>query len=126
MRTVDAVLFDKTGTLTKGAHAVTGVAAAPGGSRGRGAAAGRPRSRPTASTPWRGRSSPPAATRGEPAAAGDFRSLTGRGVEATVDGATLAVGGPALLRELPRRCPSDLRRLAPGTGRGAAVLHLVR
>ena len=30
MRTVDAVLFDKTGTLTKGAHTVTGVAAADG------------------------------------------------------------------------------------------------
>ena len=28
MRTIDAVLFDKTGTLTKGAHVVTGVAAA--------------------------------------------------------------------------------------------------
>src|SRR5690606_17741778 len=30
MRTVDAVLFDKTGTLTRGAHVVTGVAAAAG------------------------------------------------------------------------------------------------
>ncbi|HET6948935.1 MAG TPA: HAD-IC family P-type ATPase, partial [Acidimicrobiales bacterium] len=28
MRTIDAVLFDKTGTLTRGAHVVTGVAAA--------------------------------------------------------------------------------------------------
>ena len=30
MRTIDAVLFDKTGTLTKGAHGVTGGAAADG------------------------------------------------------------------------------------------------
>src|ERR671918_664698 len=30
MRTIDAVLFDKTGTLTRGAHVVTGVAAADG------------------------------------------------------------------------------------------------
>ena len=32
MRKVDAVLFDKTGTLTRGAHVVTGVVAAEGGS----------------------------------------------------------------------------------------------
>ena len=30
MRVVDTVLFDKTGTLTRGAHVVTGVAAATG------------------------------------------------------------------------------------------------
>ena len=43
MRTVDAVLFDKTGTLTKGAHVVTGVAAAAGRHRGRRAAPRRRR-----------------------------------------------------------------------------------
>ena len=41
MRTIDVVLFDKTGTLTKGAHVVTGVAAADGSRRRRGAAPGR-------------------------------------------------------------------------------------
>ena len=41
--------------------------------------------------------------RGHVAAASEFRSLTGRGVEATVDGECYAVGGPALLRERGRR-----------------------
>ncbi|MDZ7733530.1 MAG: HAD-IC family P-type ATPase [Acidimicrobiia bacterium] len=38
------------------------------------------------------------------------RSMTGRGVEATVDGTSYAVGGPALLRERDaRRCPRTRR-----------------
>ncbi|MFD4208142.1 heavy metal translocating P-type ATPase [Micromonospora tulbaghiae] len=56
-----------------------------------------------------------------------FRALAGRGVRATVDGVDWAVGGPALLRELDARVPDDLRRAAEEwSGRGAAVLHLVR
>ncbi|WP_374250237.1 HAD-IC family P-type ATPase [Micromonospora sp. R77] len=48
-------------------------------------------------------------------------------MQATVEGAEYAVGGPALLRELGVRLPDDLARV---TGRwaerGSAVLHLVR
>jgi Cu2+-exporting ATPase len=47
-------------------------------------------------------------------------------VQATVDGATYAVGGPALLRELDATVPGDLRAAADGwSQRGAAVLHLL-
>ena len=58
----------------------------------------------------------------------DFRSITGRGVEATVDGERYAVGGPALLRErgARRAAPSCARRPTAWTDRGAAVLYLVR
>src|SRR4029453_5384384 len=57
----------------------------------------------------------------------DFRSLTGRGVEATVDGVPLAVGGPALLREGGRAgSGAPAEPVAAWTGRGAAVLYLVR
>ena len=56
-------------------------------------------SSPTASTRSPGRSSPPPASRGEVPSARAFRALTGRGVEATIDGVRYAVGGPALLRE---------------------------
>ena len=59
MRTIDIVLFDKTGTLTRGAHVVTGVAAARRPRRGRRCSASPAVSRPTASTRWPGRSSPP-------------------------------------------------------------------
>ena len=40
--------------------------------------------------------------------ASDFRSMTGRGVQARVDGATVAVGGPALLRQLELAEPEVL------------------
>ncbi|WP_329108782.1 hypothetical protein [Micromonospora sp. NBC_01699] len=65
--------------------------------------------------------------RADRTAATDFRSLTGRGVRATVEGHEYAVGGPALLRELDVRVPDELVATTDGwSRRGAAVLHLVR
>jgi Cu2+-exporting ATPase len=59
--------------------------------------------------------------------ASDFRSLTGRGVEATVDGARVTVGGPNLLRERGLEVPESLSvRVKEWEGRGAAVLSVVR
>ena len=125
MRTVDAVLFDKTGTLTKGAHTVTAVAAVGGHSEDevlRIAAAveadsEHPLARAIVAVAGR---------RGPHGTASGFRSLTGRGVQATVDGASYAVGGPALLRELHATVPDELAdRTASWSRRGAAVLHLV-
>ena len=112
MRTVDTVLFDKTGTLTKGAHKVTGVtdeSVLP-----LAAAVEADSEHPLARAIVRAAGKPPAAT--------DFRSLPGRGVQATIDGTEYAVGGPALLREL------DVAADAPAEWekRGAAVLYLVR
>ncbi len=126
MRTIDAVLFDKTGTLTKGAHVVTGVAAADGTGKdevlsiagGVESDSEHPLARAIVTA---------ARDRGEIARASDFRSLTGRGVEATVDGDAYAVGGPALLRERQLEVPSELHgTIESWHARGAAVLHLVR
>jgi len=126
MRTVDAVLFDKTGTLTKGAHTVTAIAAADGFTedevlRLAGAVEAdseHPLARALTSV---------ARSRGLTATATDFRSLTGRGVRARVDGDTYAVGGPALLRELGITVPQELVDPAKKwSERGAAVLHLLR
>ncbi|MBU2669673.1 copper-translocating P-type ATPase [Actinoplanes bogorensis] len=119
MRTVNAVLFDKTGTLTKGAHTVTAVAAADGHTEadvlriaaGVESDSEHPLAKAiVAAAPSR-------------ATATGFRSLTGRGVQAEIDGTTYAVGGPALLRELGVE-PSDA--LTAESARGAAVLHLIR
>ncbi len=128
MRTVDAVLFDKTGTLTKGAHVVTGVTG--DGDAGFGEAevlriAGGVES--DSEHPLARAIVGEARRRGEPATAGDFRSLTGRGVEATVDGVAYSVGGPALLRERGAEVPTGMRdQVDAWKGRGAAVLYLVR
>ncbi|WP_328478793.1 heavy metal translocating P-type ATPase [Actinoplanes sp. NBC_00393] len=126
MRTVDTVLFDKTGTLTKGAHTVTGTAAADGFTdddvlRIAGAVEAdseHPLARALTAV---------AHERGLHADATGFRSLTGRGVQASVDGHTYAVGGPALLRELDVVVPGGLQETAgQWSARGAAVLHLLR
>ena len=125
MRAIDAVLFDKTGTLTKGEHAVTGVLGAglddaevlrlAGGVE---ADSEHPLARAIVAA---------AKERGEVAGATAFRSITGRGVEATVDGQRYAVGGPGLLRERHLSEPDDLQRRAEEwKARGAAVLYLAR
>ncbi len=126
MRNVDAVLFDKTGTLTKGEHAVTGIAAVDGdedGLLGRAGAVESDSEHPLARAIV-------AAARGRgveiPTATG-FRAMTGRGVEATVDGTAMAVGGPALLRERGAQVPEALREpISEWECRGAAVLYVIR
>ena len=126
MRYIDAVLFDKTGTLTKGEHIVTDAAAAQGTTldevyRLAGAVEAdseHPLARAIVTA---------AKQHGDVARADEFRSITGRGVEATIDGTTHAVGGPSLLRQRDLDVPESLRsHVDDWTARGAAVLHLIR
>ncbi len=125
MRTITAVLFDKTGTLTRGQHVVTGVAGASiepdevlrlaGGVE---TDSEHPLARAIVNA---------ARARGDVAEATDFTAITGRGVEATIDGRRYAVGGPVLLRERSLDIPEAIRAdIDTWTTRGAAVLHLVR
>jgi Cu2+-exporting ATPase len=125
MRSIDAVLFDKTGTLTKGQHIVTGAV-------GVGAdvdeadvlrIAGGVES--DSEHPLAKAIVARAEEQGDVMTATGFRSLTGRGVEAEIDGTTYALGGPALLRE---RTVTPSPEIAPQvrewSGRGASVLYL--
>ncbi|MBA3289054.1 MAG: copper-translocating P-type ATPase [Acidimicrobiia bacterium] len=126
MRSIDIVLFDKTGTLTRGAHVVAGVAAANGVTDaevlriagGVESDSEHPLARAIVTA---------ARDRGEVARADGFRSLTGRGVQATIEGTAYAVGGPALLRERSLDVPGELApSIEQWTDRGAAVLYLIR
>ncbi|MBB4661316.1 Cu2+-exporting ATPase [Conexibacter arvalis] len=146
MRVVGEVLFDKTGTLTEGRHVVADVAALDGAGAGDagmdgagagGAGAGdsdaallalaaavetdseHPLARAiVAAAHDRGLDPPPAH---------DFSATAGRGVAARVDGAAVAVGGPALLRERGLSQPAALREeIVRWEERGAAVLSVVR
>jgi Cu2+-exporting ATPase len=127
MRTIDAVLFDKTGTLTRGAPAVTGVAVVAGSLIARderqllalAAAVEADSEHPLARAVVAA-----AAERDAPRrVATGFRSITGRGVEADVEGTAVAVGGPVLLRE---RSLNELgSEVAAWKERGATVLHVV-
>ena len=86
-RQLDIVIFDKTGTLTKGQPVLSEVVVA---SRARPRTRSwpwRPRSRPTRSIRWPGRSWPALQPRSvEVPAARDFEALAGRGARARVDG----------------------------------------
>ncbi len=126
MRTIDAVLFDKTGTLTKGQHAVTGIAGVGLDETEVLRLAGGVES--DSEHPLAKAIVAAAKERLDGVAcATGFRSITGRGVEATIDGERFAVGGPALLRERSLTEPELLRRPAEEwKERGAAVLYLLR
>jgi P-type Cu2+ transporter len=127
MRTVDAVLFDKTGTLTKGEPQVSGVAAVDGdedGLLGLAASVEADSEHPLARAIVAAARTRAAGTL---PAASNFRSMTGRGVQARVDGATVTVGGPALLRALKVTDPEVLaEQLGAWKRRGATVLYVVR
>jgi P-type Cu2+ transporter len=127
MRSIDAVLFDKTGTLTRGEHVVADVATAGGLTRaellGLAGAVEADSEHPLARAIHRHATTELGTL---PSAVG-FRSMTGRGVQAEIDGATVAVGGPALLRDRGLAPPSELREVTQRwEARGAAVLHVVR
>jgi Cu2+-exporting ATPase len=126
MRNIDAVLFDKTGTLTTGKHAVAGVI---GNGIGEdevlriAAAVEADSEHPLARAIV-------AAARDRGLAvtkASGFRSIAGRGVEAVLDGTSVMVGGPALLRERQLVEPEPIARTTETwRARRAAVLHIVR
>ena len=126
MRRVDTVLFDKTGTLTRGEHAVVGMAAVDGDDDAllMLAAAAEAQSE----HPLAGAIVSAARERHRPIpTAEDFHALPGRGVEARVDGTAVAIGGPALLRELGVQSPPELdASLGAWRARGATVLYIAR
>ena len=124
MRDVDVVLFDKTGTLTAAKHVVTGVASRDDDedeALSLAAAVEADSEHPLARAivhAARGTGAKPPAS--------DFRSMTGRGVEASVGGRRLAVAGPKLLRERKVDVPEEIRaQVDDWRGRGAAVLYLL-
>ena len=123
MRTVDVVLLDKTGTLTAAEHVVTGVASDADEHDALDLAAAveadseHPLARALVAA---------ARAKGAIRSASDFRSMTARGVEATIDGRRLAVGGPTLLADRKAEIPESLRNeIDSWRRRGASVLFLL-
>jgi Cu2+-exporting ATPase len=125
MRNVDVVLFDKTGTLTKAAHQVTAITAVDSDHDRLLALAAAVES--DSEHPLARAIVTAAQRRGEVPPATDFKAISGRGVEATVDGTRVAVGGPVLLSERHLEVPADV--VAPTREwkqRGAAVLYVIK
>lgn len=125
MRKVDAVLFDKTGTLTKGEHTLVDAAAVDGDTDALLALAAAVEA--DSEHPLARAIVTAAKARVAVTVASGFKSMTGRGVTATVQGATVAVGGPTSLRESGLRIPDELTEpINRWRDRGAAVLYVVR
>ncbi len=123
MRNIDVVLFDKTGTLTKGQHTVTGVHAVDGDDDrllALAAAVESDSEHPLARAILRA-----ARERGEVPSASGFRSMSGRGVEADVEGLAVAVGGPVLAGERGLDTSAVDEETSLWKDRGAAVLYVV-
>jgi len=120
-REVAVVIFDKTGTLTKGQPVLAAVHASEGSETELlrlAASVEADSEHPLARAIVEG-----ARRRGiEPAAATRFEALAGRGARATLDGRSIAVGGPRLLDELGLRPVSETDAWAR---EGRTVLHVV-
>jgi Cu2+-exporting ATPase len=129
MRRVDAVLFDKTGTLTTGHPVVTGAVAAAGEERvddllTTAAAVEADSEHPLARAVVRA-----ASERGRPVPeATGFHTLPGsRGVEASVGGVRVGVGGPRLVEESGVVVPERVRTQADvWAAAGSTVLYVLR
>jgi Cu2+-exporting ATPase len=125
-RLVDTVVFDKTGTLTLGEHRVVAMRTVDGRSDDDAlrfaAAAEQDAEHPVAraivaSAADRGLTVPRAT---------DFQSIPGHGVQAIIEGRSVADGGPNLLRRLNLEPPPELRQFAEeAEGRGEAVIYHV-
>lgn len=118
-RLLNSVVFDKTGTLTLGSHRVVKVSVGDGVSETEvlrlAAAVQRDAEHPIAqalltSAKEQGIDVPNSH---------GFASMPGRGVRAVVDGRTLHVGGPALLRTLGIKPPERFRQAAEAAAANA-------
>ncbi|MBD8879603.1 cadmium-translocating P-type ATPase [Rhodanobacter sp. 7MK24] len=126
LRGIDTLVLDKTGTLTEGRPALTEVVALNG----------QPRERLLAlAAALERRSEHPLAHAIVDAAdnegvasldAAEFHALAGRGVVATVDGASVALGNAKLLGEIGVAIePGASQRAGALRAQGATVVHLV-
>jgi Cd2+/Zn2+-exporting ATPase len=99
-----SIAFDKTGTLTEGKPKLTDAVAAPGATEDEllsvALAVEEQSDHPLASAVVAG-ARERLADRIKPATVADVKSITGRGVQAQVDGQTVHIGKPVLFSELP-------------------------
>jgi Cu2+-exporting ATPase len=125
MRGVDAVLFDKTGTLTRGELVVVDHVAVEGWDRDRALALAG--SAETESEHPVARAIVAAARAAGPIPSAEgHEALTGRGVQAAVEGHTVAVGGPALLDRVGVAEPDELEAtIERWRRRGDSVLFIL-
>ena len=125
-RKLDAVVFDKTGTLTLGEFGVVTVATAEGTSREEALRLAAGVEQDSEHTIARGIVEVARAEGIEVPVASDFDAIAGHGVAATVEGRTLHVGGPALIRKLHVELPEAVRETGEESeGKGQTTVYLI-
>jgi Cu2+-exporting ATPase len=125
-RQLDVVVFDKTGTLTRGEQGMVGIASVDGIEEGEALAL-------AAALEGDSEHMIARAIRDEAGRKGidvpsveRFEALPGRGVQASVAGRVLQVGGPRLLEQQRTQLPADLADRTREWGeRGQTVVYLV-
>ena len=125
-RNLTAVFFDKTGTLTRGEFRVVELTPAPGLSADDALRLAASIEQDSEHTIAQGVVKS-AAERGlSLSRAGQFQAIAGEGVQAVVEGRSLMIGGPALLRRLGIELPPELRdALDRATSRAQTAISLV-
>jgi Cu2+-exporting ATPase len=126
-RDLDMVIFDKTGTLTRGAPVLSGTAVVKDMDEKEmlalASAVEADSEHPIAKAIVSG-----AVRRGiKPESALDFVALPGHGTRATVNGQTVAVGGPRLIADTTTAIPPELEKpVSIWVSEGRTVLYVLR
>jgi Cu+-exporting ATPase len=123
---VGVVVFDKTGTLTEGRPAVVDVVPAPGMDEGDVLAAAAAAQAPSEHPLARAVVAAAVVVGIRPAASTGFRSVTGRGVEAVVDGTSVRVGNAAFMAERGVDLAPMADRLSALEGEAKTVVAVAR
>jgi len=125
-RNLNAVFFDKTGTLTRGAFRVVEVTPAPGLSADDALRLAASIEQDSEHTIAQGVVKSAAERGFSLSRAEQFQAIAGEGVQAAVEGRSLMIGGPALLRRLGIEPPPELREaLDRATSRAQTAITLV-
>lgn len=124
-RNIDVVLFDKTGTLTRGEQGVVDMITITKNDKAVlaiAAAVEADSEHPIARAIVRGAKE----RRLKLPKASGFSALAGRGARAKVNGKTVHVGGPRLLKELKLKLPKELEAAAEKAGKqGKTVVYII-
>lgn len=125
-RNLNTIVFDKTGTLTRGEQGLVGIATTNGVGEDQAlaiAAAIEGDSEHIVAQALRSAAQERGA---DPPVVSDFTSLPGRGVQATVNGRVLKVGGPRLLESEGVTLPQEFAEQTRQWGeRGQTVVYLL-
>ena len=125
-RNVTAVFFDKTGTLTRGEFRVVDITTRQGTAADDALAIAAAVEHDSEHTIAQGIVKSADERRLTIPKAERFQALPGRGVRATVDGRTILVGGPALLREQGIQVDATLQAAIERAGsRGQAAITMI-